>query len=113
MDNVTLIRVISGIVVVLAFIAVMVIILIRLRRKGASLGYILVPIVVTFVIRLLPQPLDIGGSIGYTAGVMLIPSLVAYLMRGRKGDWRGFSRWFFWLDIFSFLLAFNAAHSGH
>ncbi len=71
MDNVTLIRVISGIVVVLAFIAVMVIILIRLRRKGASLGYILVPIVVTFVIRLLPQPLDIVGIENILAAVML------------------------------------------
>ena len=31
---------------------------------------------------------------------VFFPALIAYFVRGRKGDWKGFSRWFFWLGLF-------------
>ena len=30
---------------------------------------------------------------------LLLPFLVAFVLRGRKGDWKGFSKWFFWVTV--------------
>ncbi|MGA2606742.1 MAG: hypothetical protein ABSH01_04710 [Terriglobia bacterium] len=38
---------------------------------------------------------DPGGAFGYMVGFAFFPFLVAYIARGRKGDWDSFSKWFF------------------
>lgn len=49
----------------------------------------------------LPQlrQLDIGGGLGRMFGLIFFPFLIAYLVKGRKRDLKGFSRWFFWLCL--------------
>ena len=42
---------------------------------------------------------DVGGGLARITAVMLLPFLVAFVLRGRKGDWKGFSKWFFWVTI--------------
>jgi hypothetical protein len=39
---------------------------------------------------------DVGGGLGQAIGLALLPFLVAFIARGRKGDWDSFSRWFFY-----------------
>jgi len=51
------------------------------------------------------NPYDIGGTFGRTVGVLLIPFLIAYLVRGRKRKWDSFARWFFWLGLIAAVLA--------
>jgi len=81
-------------------------------KTRVSWGYILVTILLGFLVR--AQQIgrgDIAGAIGFVVGMMFFPTLIAYLIRGRKGDLRGFSRWFFWLGLFSLLAAaYNASH---
>jgi hypothetical protein len=38
---------------------------------------------------------DPAEALGYMIGFAFVPFLVAYIARGRKGDWNGFSKWFF------------------
>jgi hypothetical protein len=38
---------------------------------------------------------DPAGALGYMTGFAFFPFLVAYIARGRKGDWDSFSKWFF------------------
>ena len=124
MDIVTLIRVISGVVV--CFFAAMVIIRIRRRRTlnielqdktQLQWGYIATPVLLyslAYVLGPVPHGWNgdagwggnIAGFIELIAPMMFFPALIAYLIRGWKGDWRGFSRWFFWLGIFFPALAF-------
>lgn len=42
---------------------------------------------------------DVPSWLGGWIGSMALPALIAYLMRGRKKNWAGFARWFFWLTI--------------
>ncbi len=51
------------------------------------------------------NPYHIGGAFGRTLGILLVPFLIAYLVRGRKGRWDSFARWFFWLGIMAAVLA--------
>jgi hypothetical protein len=39
---------------------------------------------------------DIGGALAQIIFIMLFSFLIAYAVRGRKGNWKSFSRWFFW-----------------
>ena len=77
------------------------------NRTRLRWGYITVPILLSFL-AVLPQVvrLDIGGAIEWVVGVLFFPALVAYLVRGRKSDWKGFSTWFFWLGILLPALAY-------
>jgi uncharacterized membrane protein YraQ (UPF0718 family) len=126
MDIVTLIRVISGVVV--CFFAVIVIIRIRRRRapnielQGKTQpqwGYIATPVLLYSLAYVLGPVLhgwngdagwgdNIADFIGSISPVLFFSALIAYLIRGWKGDWRGFSRWFFWLGIFMPAMAFLA-----
>jgi len=38
---------------------------------------------------------DPARALGYMIGFAFVPFLVAYIARGREGDWNGFSKWFF------------------
>ena len=29
----------------------------------------------------------------------MLPVVIAYLIGGRRGDWRSFSRWFLWMSL--------------
>jgi len=43
-----------------------------------------------------------GGVAGYLArwsGTLMLPVVIAYLIGGRRGDWRSFSRWFLWMSL--------------
>jgi hypothetical protein len=40
-----------------------------------------------------------AGDVGGPAASLLLPCLVAFVLRGRKGDWKGFSKWFFWVTV--------------
>jgi hypothetical protein len=42
---------------------------------------------------------DVSRFVGAWLGSLVWPALIAYIARGRKGDWRAFSRWFFWLAL--------------
>ena len=39
------------------------------------------------------------GYLGRWIGTLLLPVVIAYLIGGRKGDWRSFSRWFLWSSV--------------
>jgi hypothetical protein len=39
-------------------------------------------------------------GIGSFMGIMFWPFVIAFIVRGRKHDWRGFSQWFFWVTLF-------------
>ena len=43
----------------------------------------------------------IGGTVGGALELLLIPFLVAYLVRGRKSkrNWNSFALWYFWLAL--------------
>lgn len=53
------------------------------------------------------NPYDIGGAMGWAIGVLLIPFLIAYLIRGRKRkrNWDSFARWYFWLALLALALS--------
>src|SRR5438876_5603032 len=44
---------------------------------------------------------SIGGTVGGALELLLIPFLVAYLVRGRKSkrNWNSFALWYFWLAL--------------
>lgn len=42
---------------------------------------------------------DPAAFLGSLVGKMIWPTLIAFAVRGRKRDWSGFSRWFFWLAL--------------
>jgi hypothetical protein len=42
---------------------------------------------------------DIPGAIGRWTGSLFLPFLISYGLRGRKRDWAGFSRFFFWFGL--------------
>jgi hypothetical protein len=56
------------------------------------------------------NPYDIGGAMGRAIGALLIPFLIAYLVRGRKRNWDSFARWYFWLALLA-IVAANAHHA--
>jgi hypothetical protein len=41
----------------------------------------------------------IAACLGTLIGFLFWPAVIAYLVKGRKGDWNGFGRWFFLLAI--------------
>ena len=43
----------------------------------------------------------IADGIVRSFGMMFFPFLIPYILKGRKGDLRGFSKWFFGLCIFA------------
>jgi branched-subunit amino acid transport protein AzlD len=45
------------------------------------------------------NPYDIGGAIGRALPALVIAFLVAYIVRGRKGMWDSFARWYFWTAL--------------
>lgn len=117
MDIIILIRVIFWVVV--CSFALLVIIRIRRRRAPnfelhktqPQWGYIATPLLLYSLAYVLGPVLHgwgghfgwrdvIAGFIEIIAPLMFLPALIAYLTRGWKGDWRGFSKLFFWLGIF-------------
>ncbi len=83
-------------------------------KNHLNWGYISTPIIFYFLVYVLPTSGDhIAGGIGKWVGSMFLPALIAYCVRGRTGDWRGFSRWFFWLGLFLPTLTYYGAHSSH
>ena len=83
----------------------------KTQLRWSGWFYILVPILLSLLGR--AQQIrqgDIGGAVGQTFGVMFFPFVIAYIIRGRKGDLQGFSRWFFWLGI---LLAAGSSSVSH
>jgi hypothetical protein len=56
------------------------------------------------------NPYDIGGAIGRALPAPLIAFLIAYLVRGRKGNWDSFARWYFWLVLAILVLSNTPAH---
>ncbi len=51
---------------------------------------------------------DIGAGLARMIVLMLFSFLVAFVLRGRKGEWKSFSKWFFWLTLI--LLAGTTKH---
>ena len=45
------------------------------------------------------NPYDVGGTLGYAVGTLLVVFVVAYLIRGRQRDWNSFARWYFCLGL--------------
>lgn len=41
----------------------------------------------------------VAGYLGRWAGTLMLPVVIAFLMGGRSGDWRSFSRWFLWMSM--------------
>ena len=42
---------------------------------------------------------DLATLLGAWTGTLIPPAVVAFVVAGRKADWAGFSRWFFWLAL--------------
>jgi hypothetical protein len=73
-------------------------------------GVGLVTVLAMFAQWALGNPYDIGGALGRSLGVLLIPFVVAYLVRGVKGNWDSFARWYFWLVLVFMALSGTQPH---
>jgi hypothetical protein len=69
------------------------------EHRSASVLSIVLAVVVGAIWAVPTSTGGFAGFLGAWTGNLIWPLLIAYLARGRKRDWRAFSRWFFWLTL--------------
>lgn len=70
------------------------------RRPLALAGYLAIGTVVFGGMAAFSRrAYDPYERLGLWFGALVWPLLIAFVVRGRKGDWYGFARWYFWLTL--------------